>query len=62
MAVKNLLDASLTLDINNFATLISRDFKYQTFPKIPEFPEETGEIFQGEAHPQRREIAFEIAD
>lgn len=39
--VKNLFEAYQTLDLNNVAKLLSKDYKFQTFPKISEHPDET---------------------
>ena len=39
-AVKNLLDAYLTFDLKNVVPLISKGFKYLSFPTIPEHPDE----------------------
>ncbi|KAF9779190.1 hypothetical protein BJ322DRAFT_1113547 [Thelephora terrestris] len=39
-AVKNFIDAYLTRDVKNVEPLISKDFKFQTFPKITEHPDE----------------------
>lgn len=72
-AVKDLLDAYETRDINNVKPLVSKNFKFQTFPKIAHHPDE-----ENEAHFDRygkllsawtklvvrlgrREIAFNIA-
>ena len=41
--LKNLLDAYLTLDINKVEPFISKDFKFQTFPKIADLPDEAKE-------------------
>ena len=39
-ALKNVFDAYLTLDLANAEPLISKDFKFQTFPKIANLPDE----------------------
>ena len=39
-AVKNFFDAYLTLDLNNVEPFVSKDFQYQTFPKIADHPDE----------------------
>ena len=39
-AVQNLMDAYLTLDLKNIVPLISKDFKFFSFPTIPEHPDE----------------------
>ena len=36
--VKNMLRAVSTLDLNNAGQFISKDFKYQTFPKDDDLP------------------------
>ena len=38
--VKNLLDAYSSLDISKVEPFISKDFKYQMFPKIINLPDE----------------------
>lgn len=40
-AVKGLFDAYASLDVKNAEQYISKDFKFHTFPKIPDLPEET---------------------
>lgn len=42
-AVKNLIEAYLSLDIYNIVPFISKDFKFQTFPKIAGLPDEVKE-------------------
>lgn len=42
-AVKDFKDAYGTLDLNNIKPFASKDFKFQSFPKIPELPDETME-------------------
>lgn len=71
-AVKNLLDAYLTLDVKNVEPFISKNFTFQTFPKIADHPEEAkGAHFErygtllnllkkGEVRLQHRGISFEI--
>ena len=39
-AVKNLIDAYLTFDLKNIVPLIAKDFKFLSFPAIPEHPDE----------------------
>ena len=39
-AAKDLFDAYCSRDIKNVEPLISKDFKFQTFPKIAEHPNE----------------------
>ena len=39
-AVNNLVDAYLTFDLKNIMPLISKDFKFLSFPAIPEHPDE----------------------
>lgn len=39
-ALKNFLDAYRTLDIKNVGKFISKDYKFQTFPKIDALPDE----------------------
>lgn len=41
--VKGCMDVCITLDINNIAPFISKDYKFQTFPKIADRPDETKE-------------------
>jgi len=41
--VKNLFDAYLTLDYKNSEQYVSKNFKFQTFPKTPDLPDETKE-------------------
>lgn len=36
--VKDLVDAYFTLDINNIVPFISKNYTYQTFPKVPDLP------------------------
>lgn len=38
--VKKLFEAYLSLDVHNLEPLISKDFKFQTFPKIDGLPDE----------------------
>ena len=42
--LKDFTDAYCTLDINNVEQHMSKDFKYQTFPKIPEIPDQNKEV------------------
>ena len=42
-AVKNFFDAYLTLNIRDVASQVSNNFTFQTFPKIPELPDEEKE-------------------
>lgn len=39
--VKGFYDACLTLDLKNISPLLSKNFTSQSFPKIPELPDET---------------------
>ena len=39
-AVKNLIEAYHTLDIKKAEPFISKDFRYLSFPEIPEYPDE----------------------
>ena len=39
--LKDLFSAAATLDINNFAAFVSKDFKFQSFPKINDLPDES---------------------
>ena len=39
-AVKKLFEAYLSLDIKNIEPHIAKDFKFQTFPKIADLPDE----------------------
>jgi hypothetical protein len=41
--VKKFFEACLTLDMNNTEPFISKDFRYQTFPKIVGLPDESKE-------------------
>ena len=38
--VKNLVDAYITLDMKNILPFISQNYTYQTFPKVPDLPDE----------------------
>ena len=72
-AVNNFVDAYLTLDLKNAEPLISKDFQFQTFPKIAGHPDQAkgahferyGPLFalmsKVEVRFQRREIALMIA-
>jgi hypothetical protein len=40
-AVKNLIEAYLTLDLNNLEPVVTKDYRYQTFPKIADLPDES---------------------
>ena len=42
--VKDYADAYCTLDINNIEQHMAKDFKYQTFPKISEIPDQSKEV------------------
>ena len=45
--IKDFFDAYVALDIKKSEPYMSRDFKFQTFPKIPDLPDETkGEHFE----------------
>ena len=39
-AVKNLIEAYFTFDLKNAEPFISKDFKFSSFPAMPEFPDE----------------------
>jgi hypothetical protein len=54
-AVNNLIDAYLTFDLKNIVPLISKDFKYSSFPTIPEHPDE-----EKEAHLERYAPLFSL--
>ena len=41
--VKNLVDAYSTFDFKNIKPFLSKDFKFQTLPKVPELPDQTME-------------------
>ena len=38
--VKNLVDAYIILDMKNILPFISQNYTYQTFPKVPDLPDE----------------------
>jgi hypothetical protein len=40
-AVKKFIDAYISLNINNVGPHISKNFTFQTFPKIDDMPDET---------------------
>ena len=42
-AVENLFKAYLSLDLKSVEPLITKDYKFQTFPKIADLPVETAE-------------------
>jgi len=42
-AVKNMIDAYISLDLNNLAPLLSKDYQYEAFPKSTDFPVQTKE-------------------
>ena len=46
-AAKDLFDAYCSLDIKNVEPLISKDFTFQTFPKIAEHPDEAKDAHFG---------------
>ena len=54
-AAKNLIDAYLTCDLKNIAPLISKDYKFLSFPTIPEHPDE-----EKEAHLERYAPLFSM--
>ena len=54
-AVKNLIDAYVTRDLKNIVPLISKDYKFLSFPKIPEQPDE-----EKEAHLERYAPLFSM--
>jgi len=39
-AVKNYLDAYTSLDVNNVERVLSKNFKFQTFPETTDLPEQ----------------------
>ena len=41
--MKNLLEAYQTFDMDNVRPLVSKDFKFQTFPQIAQHPDEESE-------------------
>ena len=41
--IENLVKAYLSLDLRGLEPLTSKDFKFQTFPKIADLPDETAE-------------------
>ena len=41
--VKSILEAYISLDLSNADQFFSKDFKFQTFPKISDLPEEVKE-------------------
>jgi hypothetical protein len=40
-AVKNLIEAYITSDMGNVEPLVTKDYKFQTFPKIADLPDES---------------------
>jgi len=42
-AVKNLLDAYATLDLNNVEPLLSKNYHYELLPESPDLPVQTKE-------------------
>ena len=54
-AVNNLIDAYLSLDLKNIVPLIAKDFKFLSFPTIPEHPDE-----EKEAHLKRYAPLFSM--
>ena len=42
-AIKNLVDAVIALDIKSVESQVSNNFTFQTFPKVPELPDEEKE-------------------
>ena len=72
-AVKNFAEAYLTRDVKNLEPVVSRDFQFQTFPKIADHPDESKEAHFERYGPlltlmtkievgfQRREIDLKIA-
>ena len=54
-AVKNLIDAYLTCDLKKIGPLISKDYKFLSFPTIPEHPDE-----EKEAHLERYAPLFSM--
>ena len=73
-AVKGFVAAYLSLDISKAVPFISKNFKFQTFPKTIDIPEETGaahtQRFKGllaamtkfEVRIHHRRSAFELTD
>ena len=38
--VKNLIEAYVTLNLSNIEPFVSKDYKYQAFPKVADLPDE----------------------
>jgi hypothetical protein len=72
--VKKWFDTLTSLDLSKADPLISRNFKYQSFPKTIDVPEQTKDIYiqwfggimvsltKLEVRIQRRRTAFKLAD
>lgn len=41
--VKSMFDAALTLDLSKVRPFVTKDYTFQTFPKIPNLPDEDRE-------------------
>jgi hypothetical protein len=71
--VKALIDAYCSLELSNVLALLSKNYKFETFPKISDHPEETRErhidkygrilsLFTVlEVRSRSQEIAFDLA-
>ena len=42
-AAKRLIDAYVSLDLNNLESILSKDYQYEAIPAIPEIPIQTKE-------------------
>jgi len=42
-ALKKLVDAYVSLDLNNLESILSKDYRYEAIPAIPEVPIQTKE-------------------
>ena len=42
-AVKKIIDAYISLDLNNLVPLFSKDYQYEAFPKSTDLPAQTRE-------------------
>ena len=54
-AVKNFFDAGFTLDLKKLVPLTSKDYQFETFPKVAEHPVEAKE-----AHLERYGVLFSM--
>ena len=73
-ALKKLHDTYASLDLNNVAPLLSKDFQYELFPKTPDVPNQTkeshlemwGKVFSSfnklEVRIRHRRTAFKFTD